>query len=280
MAFYREVEPGISRDYELRREVCEKFPTQKATIEIVPSKIHGSMLFIDGQLQLARKDEYIYHEMLIHPAILAIEKKEDLRVCILGGGDGCALREVLKWKQVAGVDLFDWDNVLVELFKTRYSDWNEKSLQDPRVSIHHIDVRKLAEEEFQYDIIIIDLLDPNCREKESVKLWQTLLEMSYSWIGKGGTMVLNAGAVYPWKTETPTWLYSETMHAFRRSLDYELCPYKVFVPSFATEWCFFLLKERGMELKWSDMPFKDSLNYLDPTTWLQATMWPRNNRFA
>ena len=92
MAVYRENDGFLVREYELTHSAIVQKQTKKAFLEIVPTKEYGTALFLDGELQLTEKDEYIYHESLVHPCLMtAITRK---KVCILGGGDGCAAREV------------------------------------------------------------------------------------------------------------------------------------------------------------------------------------------
>lgn len=129
-------------------------------------------LYIDGNLQFSSIDEHRYHESLVHPAFAALPEGKlsgpsagGARVLVLGGGDGLALREVLR-HDVASVDLVDLDPGMTELFASHpvLVELNGNAFADPRVSVHNADAMEwLAErrEAAGYDVAIVDLPDPN-----------------------------------------------------------------------------------------------------------------------
>ena len=266
VSVYRERDGDISRDYELAAPAIQTSRSEKALLEMVPTKEFGSAFFLNNVLQFAEKDEYIYHEMLVHPCMASSDKRE--RVCILGGGDGCAAREVLKWKEVTHIDIFDWDKRVTEMFEKEYPWMNGWAFHDPRVHCISSDVRSLIHEKYSYDCIIVDLLDPDESETD---LWRSILDCSRRWIRPGGSIVINAGGILPWRIDSFNWILQqiESRPSLKRHL------YKVFVPSFAREWCFVLLnQENSIELP--SLP--DSLEYLDKTAWNQAYVhgWTKN----
>jgi spermidine synthase len=129
--------------------------------------------YINGRLQFSSLDEQIYHEFLVHPA-MQISQKHD-NILIIGGGDGLALREVLKWnpKQITLIDL---DPNLVALFKqpeaslpvflaTKIKQLNQNSFSDPRVKVINADafiaIDNLLQNKQLFDSIIVDLPDPS-----------------------------------------------------------------------------------------------------------------------
>ena len=121
-------------------------------------------LFIDGNLQFSSVDEYRYHEALVHPAMSLARKQK--RILILGGGDGLALREVLKYQSVEHVTLIDIDPEITELCATHPEivSLNQGSLSDKRVKILNQDAYQYVEQlafDRSYDVAIIDLPDPN-----------------------------------------------------------------------------------------------------------------------
>lgn len=243
MAVYRETDGSIVREYELDNSTFHRSDSRRQRIEVIPTKAFGDCLFLDGELQLSARDEYIYHEMLVHPAMNASYRHR--RICILGGGDGCAAREILKWDGggLEEVTIIDWDAEVINLFSHRYSYINNGSLQDPRVHIRTQDIQELFDEQFQFDVIVIDLTDPNPQEPSSQVFWQKLLQAARKWLSPRGSLVVNAGGLLPWDTEVQEWLYELLKNEFKFSQKF-LIPYKTFVPSFAKEWCFFLLSPR------------------------------------
>ena len=129
--------------------------------------------YINGRLQFSSLDEHIYHEFLVHPAMQTSNKHDN--ILIIGGGDGLALREVLKWQPEA-VTLVDLDPNLVELFKspetvlpahlaTKIDSLTNDSFDDQRVTVINDDafiaIDKLLQQKKVYDTIIVDLPDPS-----------------------------------------------------------------------------------------------------------------------
>jgi len=124
----------------------------------------GHALFLNGNLQFSSFDEYRYHEALVHPAFAAYQG-EPKRVLVLGGGDGLALREILKYKSVETVELVDLDPMMTGLSKAfpALGELNKHSFDDPRVNVTNGDafVWLDSTEKPPFDIAIIDFPDPN-----------------------------------------------------------------------------------------------------------------------
>lgn len=119
-------------------------------------------LFLNNNLQFNTKDEYRYHEVLVHPAMAAVKNPE--RVLILGGGDGLAAREVFKYPQVKEVTLVDLDEGMTKLFQTNeiLVEHNKNSLNDSRMKIINTDAFIwIKNNTKKYDVVIIDFPDPS-----------------------------------------------------------------------------------------------------------------------
>ncbi|MEO0686154.1 MAG: polyamine aminopropyltransferase, partial [Cyanobacteria bacterium J06649_11] len=129
---------------------------------VLTRKGKDARLFLNGDLQLSTIDEYRYHEGLVHPAMSATPEKK--RVLVLGAGDGMAIREVLKWKEVEKVVLIELDPEVVKIASRhpQLRTVNGNSLQDSRVEVINADafltVPKLKE---SFDVIIADFPDPD-----------------------------------------------------------------------------------------------------------------------
>ncbi len=127
-------------------------------IDIVDSQEYGRMLFLDNMTQSAEVDEFIYHEMLVHPALFSHGPVRN--VCVIGGSEGATLREVLK-HQPERVVMIDIDEELVELCKEHLASWSQGAYEDPRVDLKFMDGRKYLEEtEETFDAILVDISDP------------------------------------------------------------------------------------------------------------------------
>src|SRR3970282_2718085 len=109
------------------------------TIEVVESPKFGKMLILDGKIQSAALDEHIYHEALVHPAMLM--HPHPRRVLILGGGEGAALREVLRYGMVEQVVMVDLDEEVVALCRQHLPEIAGKAFEDPRATLVTEDAR-------------------------------------------------------------------------------------------------------------------------------------------
>ncbi|MBN2091750.1 polyamine aminopropyltransferase [candidate division KSB1 bacterium] len=119
-------------------------------------------LFINQNVQFSSYDEWLYHESLVHPAMNLAPVAE--QILILGGGDGNAAREVLKYPAVKKVTLVDIDPAMTKLGQTHplFLEINQGALNHPKVAIVNMDAYQfLREDSLLYDVILIDLPDPN-----------------------------------------------------------------------------------------------------------------------
>jgi len=153
-------------------------------------------LFLDGNLQFSSLDEYRYHESLVHPAMAAAAGRTS--VLILGGGDGLAAREVLKYPDVAQVTLVDLDRQVTDLFQTQpeLAKLNGGSLSDPRLRVVNTDAFKFLEEDTGfYDVILADLPDP--RNENLQKLYTVeFYRLAARRLAAGGVFATQATSPY------------------------------------------------------------------------------------
>jgi spermidine synthase len=116
------------------------------------------MLFLDNMTQSAEVDEFVYHEMLVHPALFTHGPVRS--ICIIGGSEGATLREVLKHGPERVV-MIDIDEELVEICKKYLASWSQGAYEDPRVDLKFMDGRRFLEEtEESFDAIFVDISDP------------------------------------------------------------------------------------------------------------------------
>lgn len=270
--YYIETEGHIQREYALHENSIEVIQTDKALLEIVPSKAFDEMIFLDGELQFTKKDEYIYHEMLVHPAMTCVPKAS--RICILGGGDGCAAREVLKHYAVESVDIYDYDASLVNYFRN-CPILNNRSLQSEKVKVHIQDVCSLSTDN-QFDVIIVDLTDPNLQEPTCKNVWTQLMKNLSMMLRPEGSLVINAGGILPWNCENVEWLMFLLTENFRNNSTHTIEAYKTFVPSFVTEWCFLLLRPIDSYFRHSIFLENEKFKYFDEVAWSASTKWSKD----
>jgi spermidine synthase len=124
----------------------------------------GYSLFLNGNLQFNSFDEYRYHEALVHPAFAAFGANPK-RVLVLGGGDGLAVREILKYKSVENITLVDLDPAMTQISKAvpALAELNQHSFENPKVSVINNDafVWLDADKTEPFDVAIVDFPDPN-----------------------------------------------------------------------------------------------------------------------
>ena len=123
---------------------------------------HDLRLFLNGNLQFSSRDEYRYHEALVHPGLASVENPKN--ILVLGGGDGMAVREILRYPSVESVTLVDLDPDMTGLFsrQTALSELNGRSLLNPKVKVIHADAFVwLKENRRVFDFIAIDFPDPS-----------------------------------------------------------------------------------------------------------------------
>ena len=120
----------------------------------------GRVLTLDGVIQLTTGDEFIYHEMLAHVPVYAHGRVQS--VCVVGGGDGGMLRELLKHRSIRRAVLVEIDGQVVEFCRTHLPTVSDGAFDDPRTEIVIADgiafMRDTAE---KFDLIVIDSTDPS-----------------------------------------------------------------------------------------------------------------------
>ncbi|MES2837026.1 MAG: polyamine aminopropyltransferase [Bacteroidota bacterium] len=200
---------------------------------ILTSEKGVTKLYLNNNLQFSSNDEYRYHEALVHPGLSKIKNPEN--ILILGGGDGLALREVLKYPSVKSIKLIDLDNSITHLFNTSepLKKLNNNSLSSSKLQVINTDAFKwIKETKEKFDFIIIDFPDPS---NFSVgKLYST---MFYKEIKK----VLNQGGLFVVQSTSPFfarksyWCINNTI----ASLGFQTIPYHLYLPSFG-DWGYVL----------------------------------------
>ncbi len=195
-------------------------------------------LYINGNLQFSSRDEHRYHEALVHPAMESLPWAQS--VLILGGGDGLALREILRYPTVRQVTLVDLDPEVTRLFSS--SDplvtLNHGSFRDPRVHLINADAARWIEaSEDSFDVAFVDFPDPSTfslGKLYSVPFYALLKKR----IASHGLVVVQATS--PYFAPHAYWSIEATL----REAGFKTYPYHTYVPSFG-EWGFILAAAGG-----------------------------------
>lgn len=219
-------------------------------------------LFLDGNLQLSSRDEYRYHEVLVHPVMSASRSHET--VLVLGGGDGAVARELLKYDDVQQIIIVDLDPEVTALARTNLllRKINLDSLDDPRVTVINDDAYRFLEESSDvYPVVIIDLPDPN-NESLSKLYSRQFYQLLRKHITPDGAFVTQAAS--PYFVREAFWTIANTIAAS----DFQMLPLRTYVPSFG-EWGFVI----GTPEKPPEVSVDESLplRYLTPGV-LQAAL--------
>lgn len=127
-------------------------------IDVFDSKEFGRFLTLDGYMMLTEKDEFIYHEMIVHVPMAVHPNVKN--VLVIGAGDGGVIRELTRYESIEKIDMVEIDELVVEVCK-KYLPLTACSLDDKRVHITYQDGLKYIRNcENEYDLIIVDSTDP------------------------------------------------------------------------------------------------------------------------
>jgi spermidine synthase len=249
--------------------LSEQTPYQAITITRFDERIR---LFLDQSIQFDTLDEHRYHEALVHPAMGLAPRRSD--VLILGGGDGMALREVLRHDDVETVTLVDLDPRVTELFATNpaLTPLNRNAFNDPRVTVVNADAWAfIAEDTAIYDVIIADLPDPKTiavSKLYSIEFYAMLVER----LSAQGLFVTQAGS--PTFARQAFWTIEATLAATRNpqapGAGLATLPYHVYVPSFG-DWGFVIAGPMGLTDRTPVLP--ENLRFLTPGVWQAARVF-------
>jgi spermidine synthase len=213
------------------KDVVHTGRTAYQEVDILDTETFGRCLVLDGKTQSTEVDEHVYHEALVHPALLLHHGPKS--VFIGGGGEGATLREVLGYRSVERVTMVDLDSEVVELCRRFLPQHHRGTFDDRRVDLRHGDARACLESSSDgYDVIILDLVDPLEGGTSYLLYTREFYEIARSKLNPGGVLVTQAG---------PAGLlnYTECFTAVAKTLSMvfpRTYPYAVYVPAFTTLW--------------------------------------------
>ncbi len=204
----------------------------------------GHRLFLNGNLQFAERDEYRYHEALVHPVMAAFTSTgSPKKVAVLGGGDGMAVREILKYPGVESVTLVELDPAMTRLFSEQPTlvALNGASLKSPRLTIINTDAfHWLEQTQDTFDVIVVDFPDPTNFNigKLYTNSFYALLDQRLS---ASGYAVIQTTS--PLVARQSFWTVVQTI----ASVGFTATPYHANVPSFG-EWGYIIASHRPYRL--------------------------------
>ena len=275
-----DIVPGERASYEITR-VLAQAQTAFQDVEIVETRSFGRALSLDGAPQSAVADEFVYHEALVHPALVC--HPDPKRVLIAGGGEGATLREVLRVPGVERAVMVDIDGELVDLCREHLAGMHQGAFDDPRADVVIGDaLAYLRDHDEQFDVIVIDLVDPSEDGPIGDLYGEDFYRLVGSRLAADGIVVLQTYTFGPGRTEWQDKIaatLSEVFPIVRR--------YRAEVPFFKDSWAYCtashmrdpaalpagyidtVLSARGME---------DGLRFYDGTTHLTMFALPKYAR--
>lgn len=190
------------------------------------------MLVLDGDTQSSQRDERIYHESLVHPALAASAERAE--VLVLGGGEGATLREALRHPDVRRCTMVDIDGLVVDLAKEHLAEWSDGAFDDSRARVIIGDALAfLRDDAGRYGVVISDLTEP-LEDSPSHPLFNDRVFSSIK-------ARLLPGGVYALQASTAS-LHNAALHCkmartLRRHFRY-VNSYCTHVPAFDSDWAF------------------------------------------
>jgi spermidine synthase len=233
---------------------------------LVTKNTAGFQLFLNGNLQFSSADEYRYHEALVHPAMSAHAAPRN--VLILGGGDGLALREVLKYKSVEHVTLVDLDPKMTSLSRAfpLLAQLNHHAYDDPRVRVVNQDAMIWIEQQrVQFDVAIVDFPDPS-----SFAVGKLFTTRFYRLLRARLTpdAIVSVQCTSPLVAPRAYWCIIRTIEA----AGLHVRPYQTTVPSFGV-WGFALARQQAFD---APTHVKVATRFLDSPSLAAMFVFPRD----
>jgi spermidine synthase len=210
----------------LKEKVLVSGKTRFQEYEIFENRLWGRVLVLDGRMQSAERDEFIYHEALVHPALLA--HPEPRRVLVMGGGEGATLREVLRYSGVKRAVMVDIDEELVDLCQEWLPSFHAGAFRDPRTEMVFADGRGwlAAQADGSFEVIILDLTEP-LEQGPALRLFtREMYETVQRKLAPGGLTAVQSGSAGPLGRLMPD------LNCTLRAVFPRVTAYATFVPSF------------------------------------------------
>ncbi|KAL8171377.1 hypothetical protein V2J09_023181 [Rumex salicifolius] len=269
--YEEEIDTDLRWSFALTR-ILHTGTTEYQDIQLLDTKPFGKSLIIDGKLQSTEKDEFIYHESLVHPALLHHPNPKS--IFIMGGGEGSTAREILRHKTVEKLVMCDIDKEVVDFCKS-YLEVNFAAFHDSRLELVINDARiELQGRKENYDVIIGDLADPldggPCYQLYTKSFYEFIVKPRLS---KDGIFITQAG---PAGIFSHTDVFSCIYNTLKQVFKY-VVPYSAHIPSFADTWGWVMASDSPLNLEpeefdiRAEQRIKGENRFLDGKTFMSGT---------
>ncbi len=219
------------------RSVLFSGRTRFQDVTIVETEEYGKMLIVDDRTQSAEDDEYIYHESLVHPVLVAHPAPR--RVLVIGGGEGATIREVLRHPTIERVVMVDIDRELVEQCEKLLPEWHQGAFRDPRVELVFADGKNfVAGTTEQFDVVIVDVCDALDEGPALALYTDRFYRMVRTCLTEAGLVVVQAMELSGLDHADHVTVHRTLGDVFRH-----VSSYATFIPSFWSSWGFVAASE-------------------------------------
>lgn len=206
--------------------------TQYQKVMLLDTEQFGRVLVLDGKTQSSELDEPIYHDALVHPAMLTHPNPK--RVFVAGGGEGATLREVLNHTTVESATMVDIDGEVVDLCRRLMPSYGRGAFEDPRTTLHLTDAYGfLAESTEPFDTMILDLPDPLDGGPAYKLFTKEFYSLVHDKLTEHGTVGLQTGSTWPGTTYAMA-----SVHATLASVFPFVRSYRIEIPVYGGTWAF------------------------------------------
>ena len=224
-------------------------------VEIMETASYGKVLVLDGRIQSSQADEFIYHEALVHPGMLAAEAPPQSAL-VIGGGEGATLREILRYPSIRRAVMVDIDGEVVELCKKHLPEMHQGAFEDPRTELRHEDARAYLEKTTErFDFITIDLVEPLEEGPACLLFTQEFYTLVRDRLTPGGAMTMQAGM-----TKVGELDFFTAIHRTLRDVFPVVAGYQTFISCFGTPWGFIIGHQEGRPARGRASPTVDRLD--------------------
>jgi spermidine synthase len=266
----------------IRRTVVEA-QTKFQHVEIMETPAYGKVLVLDGRIQSSQAEDFIYHEALVHPGMLASERPPQTGL-VIGGGEGATLREILRYPSIRRAVMVDIDDQVVDLCKKYLPEMHQGAFEDTRTELRHEDARAYLEKTSErFDFITIDLVEPLEEGPACLLFTREFYTLVRDRLTPGGAMTLQAGM-----TKLGELDFFTSIHRTLREVFPVVAAYQTFISCFGTPWGFITATKKVDPVQQNAAAIdrliadrvKGSMGYWDGQTHQHAFHLPKHIRAA
>jgi spermidine synthase len=256
--------------------------TKFQQMEILELAAYGKALVLDGRIQSSQHDEFIYHEGLVHPGLLAHPRPE--RAMVIGGGEGATLREILRYPSIRRALMVDIDQEVVEQCKRHLPEMHQGAFDDPRTEVRHEDARAFLEQTSErFDLIVVDLTEPLEEGPACLLFTREFYSLIRDRLTPEGVMTMQAGMTKVGELDFFTSICRTVREVFP-----VVAPYQTYISCFAVPWGFLVASKGSDPRKQTAQEvdqliasrIKGELGYWDSQTHAHAFSLPKHIRRA